>query len=108
MVAAISQFKPDYAVAPGSVLKERLGVQGLSQAEFSRRCGCSAKLIGELLRAKQELNRKLHFSSRRCLALTLAFGLESIQVFKFTKHQRLRKRTRLPIWSEQEPSQFGN
>lgn len=52
MVAAISQFKPDYAVAPGSVLKERLGVQGLSQAEFARRCGCSAKLIGEIIAGK--------------------------------------------------------
>ena len=52
MVAASSQFKPDYAVAPGSVLKERLEVQGISQAEFARRCGRSAKLIGEIIAGK--------------------------------------------------------
>ena len=43
------EFKPDWAVQPGSILSEILEVQGISQAEFARRCGRSAKLISEII-----------------------------------------------------------
>ena len=39
MATATNQYKPDYAVPPGCVLEERLEVQGISHAEFARRCG---------------------------------------------------------------------
>ena len=55
MVVANGQFKPDYTVAPESGLKEGLEVQGISQAEFARQCGRSAKLIGEIVAGKARI-----------------------------------------------------
>lgn len=44
-----NRYAPDYAVSPGAVLEERLAVHDISHAEFARRCGRSAKLIGEII-----------------------------------------------------------
>jgi len=55
MAAAIDQFNPDYAVSSGWVLEERLKVEGVSHAEFARRCGRSAKLISEIISGKAPL-----------------------------------------------------
>ena len=46
---ATNQYRPDYAVPPGWVLGERLSAQGISRAEFARRCDRSAKLISEII-----------------------------------------------------------
>lgn len=55
MAIATNQFRPNYAVPPGSVLEEHLGVQGISHAEFARRCGRSPKLISEIIAGKGSL-----------------------------------------------------
>lgn len=55
MATAANQFRPDYAVPPGWILEERLEVHGMSQAEFARRCGRSAKLISEIIAGKAPL-----------------------------------------------------
>ena len=55
MATATDQFRPDYTVLPGWVLDERLEVQGISHAEFARRCGRSAKLISEIIAGKAPL-----------------------------------------------------
>ncbi len=52
MAAETHQYRPDYAVAPGAVLGERLEAHGISHAEFARRCGRSAKLISEIISGK--------------------------------------------------------
>lgn len=51
-MATTYEYQPDYAVAPGAVLEEHLAVRGLSNAEFARRCGRSAKLISEIVAGK--------------------------------------------------------
>ena len=55
MATADNQYRPDYAVPPGWVLEERLESQGMSQAEFARRCGRSPKLISEIIAGKAPL-----------------------------------------------------
>lgn len=55
MATPTNQFRPDYAVPPGWVLEERLEVQGISHAEFARRCGRSPKLISEIIAGKASL-----------------------------------------------------
>ena len=42
-------FRPDYAAAPGAVLAEQLAVWGISQAEFSRRCGRLPYLASQII-----------------------------------------------------------
>ena len=52
MATTTNQYAPDYAVPPGWVLDERLEAQGISHAEFARRCGRSPKLISEIIAGK--------------------------------------------------------
>ena len=49
MITAANQYNPDYAVPPGWVLEEELEAKGISQAEFARLCGVSAKLIRDII-----------------------------------------------------------
>ena len=80
MVAANHQFKPDYTVAPGSVLKERLEVQGISQAEFARRCGRSAKLISEIIAGKARIEPQTALQFEKVLGVdaSIWIGIDSI------------------------------
>ena len=55
MVTATNQYAPDYGVPPGWILEERLDVQGITHAEFARRCGRSPKLISEIIAGKAPL-----------------------------------------------------
>lgn len=55
MATAANQYSPDYSVPPGWVLEERLEVEGISHAEFARRCGRSPKLISEIISGKAPL-----------------------------------------------------
>ncbi len=55
MAIEINRFSPDYAVPPGWILEERLEADGISQAEFARRCGRSPKLISEIISGKASL-----------------------------------------------------
>ena len=56
MDSSTNQFRPDYAVPPGSILQEHLDVQGISQAEFARRCGLPQQLISEIIAGKAAVN----------------------------------------------------
>ena len=49
MAKEIYPFESNYTVPPGSILKEWLEDVGLSQAEFTKRCGRSPKLISQIL-----------------------------------------------------------
>lgn len=52
---ALNQFEPDYAVVPGEILVEYLQARGMSRAELSRRCGCSPKLVSEIVSGKASI-----------------------------------------------------
>ncbi len=55
MATATMEFSPDYAVPPGWILEERLENEGISHAEFARRCGRSPKLVSEIISGKASL-----------------------------------------------------
>ena len=52
MANTTNRYNPDYAVPPGWILEEELDELGLSPAEFARQCGCSPKLINEIVSGK--------------------------------------------------------
>ena len=78
MATTTYQFQPDYAVPPGWVLEEHLEVQGITQAEFARRCGCPPQLISEIIAgtAPVEAETALLFEKELGLAASIWLGIE--------------------------------
>ncbi len=66
---ATNQYRPDYAVPPGWVLAERLEAQGISHAEFARRCDRSGKLISEIVAGKAPIEAKTALQFERVLGV---------------------------------------
>ena len=62
-------FRPDYAIPPGWVLAERLKAHNISHAEFARRCGRSAKLIGLIISGKAPVDPTTAFDFDRVLGV---------------------------------------
>lgn len=75
MATATNQFRPEYAVPPGLVLEERLEVQGISHAEFARRCGCSPKLISEIIAGKASLEPETALQFEKVLGVDASIWL---------------------------------
>lgn len=78
MVTAPNRFQPDYAVPPGWILEERLEANGISQAEFARRCGRSAKFISEVVAGKAPIEAKtaLQFEKVLGVSANIWLGIE--------------------------------
>ena len=79
MATASNRFSPDYAVPPGWVLEERLTVEGISHAEFARRCGRSPKLVSEIISGKAPLEpgTALQFEKVLGVDASIWLGIES-------------------------------
>lgn len=79
MATANNRFSPDYAVTPGWVLEERLEVEGISHAEFARRCGRSPKLVSEIISGKAPLEpgTALQFEKVLGVDASIWLGIES-------------------------------
>ena len=79
MARATNRFQPDYAVPPGWVLGERLEAEGISHAEFARRCGRSPKLISEIIAGKAPLEPETALQFEKVLGVDASvwLGIES-------------------------------
>ena len=79
MASPTDRYRPDYAVPPGWVLAERLHVQGMSHAEFARRCGRSPKLISEIISGKAPLDPETALQFEKVLGVdaSIWLGIES-------------------------------
>ncbi len=62
-------------VAPGEILMEYLADRGLSQAEFARRCGRPAKLIGRILSGKAPIEPETALRFEKVLDMSARFWL---------------------------------
>ena len=79
MAKEANQYRPDHAVPPGWILEERLEVEGISHAEFARRCGRSPKLISEIISGKAPLEpgTALQFEKVLGVDASIWLGIES-------------------------------
>lgn len=105
MATAANQFRPDYAVPPGWILEERLDVHGMSQAEFARRCGRSAKLISEIIAGKASLEPETAIQFEKVLGVDagLWLSIESgYQLHRAREADAARAKDAI-AWSKQFP-----
>ncbi len=87
MVAITNQYNPDYAVPPGWILDERLEAEGISRAEFARRCGLSLNLINGIIAGNAPIEPKtaLQFENVLGVDADIWLGIES----DYRLHQEL-------------------
>ncbi len=79
MATQANQYRPDYVVPPGWVLKEHLDALDISQAEFARRCGRSTKFISEIIAGKAPIDPDTAIQFERTLGLdsSIWLGIEA-------------------------------
>ena len=85
MALPANQYQPDYAVPPGWVLQERLEVNGLSHAEFARRCGRSAKLVSEIIAGKAPIEPETALQFEKVLGVDASIWLGVESAFQLHK-----------------------
>lgn len=105
MATATNQYNPDYVVPPGWVLEERLEVQGISHAEFARRCGRSPKLISEIIAGKASLEPETALQFEKVLGVdaSIWLGIESDYQLHRAREIDAEKATALVAWGKAFP-----
>ncbi len=104
-VTARQQFDPDYAVPPGWILEERLAVQGMSHAEFARRCGRSPKLISEIIAGKASLepSTALQFEKVLGVSANIWLGVEASYKLHHAREAEARAAAATATWAKAFP-----
>lgn len=96
----------DYViVAPGEILMEYLTDRGLSQAEFARRCGRSAKLISQILSGKAPIEPETALQFEKVLNLSARFwlSLESNYRLRLARKSKREEARKHVAWGKEFP-----
>jgi len=67
------EYKPDYAVPPGTTLLETIQEKGMSQAELAQRTGRPLKTINEIIRGKAAITAETALQLERVLGVPASF-----------------------------------
>ena len=54
-----TEFKPNYAVHPGILLREEIEALNLTQKEVSQKAGISKTIINEIIKGKRGINAEI-------------------------------------------------
>ncbi len=102
---ATKEFSPDYAVPPGWVLEERLESEGVSHAEFARRCGRSPKLVSEIISGKAPLEpgTALQFEKVLGVDASIWLGIEAEYQLHRAREAEARKAADSAEWGKAFP-----
>ena len=105
MATAANRYQPDYAVPPGWVLAERLEAQGISHAEFARRCGRSPKLISEIIAGKAPVEPVTALQFERVLGVDarIWIGIESDYRLHQAREAEKKKSAESAAWAKRFP-----
>lgn len=102
---AIYPFEPDYTVAPGEIVAEYMECLGLTQAEFARRCGRSAKLISEIVNGKAPIEPETALQFEKVLGLNanIWLRLETSHRLFLAREAEARAAAAAAEWTKQFP-----
>lgn len=105
MIGPAHAHQPDYAIAPGTILAERLEAHDMSYADFARRCGRSPKLISEIVAGKApvEPQTALQFEKVTGVAAHIWLGLESDYRLHRAQEAERRKAAKSASWAKRFP-----
>ena len=105
MVPTSYPFQPDYAVPPGWVLEERLEANGISQAEFARRCGRSPKFISDIIAGKAPVEAKtaLQFEKVLGVSANIWLGIEKRYRLHLMREAEAREAEASADWARSFP-----
>ena len=105
MTTPANDYRPDYAVPPGWVLKERLDVHGISQAEFARRCGRSPKLISEIVSGKAPVDPETALQFEKVLGVDAGIwlGIDADYRLHGAREAQARAAENAVAWSKTLP-----
>ncbi|MCY4384090.1 MAG: HigA family addiction module antitoxin [Nitrospinae bacterium] len=108
MIGPANAYQPDYAVAPGTMLAERLEAHDMSYADFARRCGRSPKLISEIVAGKApvEPETALQFEKVTGVAAHIWLGLESDYKLHRAQEVERRQAEKSTSWAKRFPVNF--
>ena len=105
MTTTIYEYEPDYAVAPGWVLEERLDAHQISHAEFARRCGRSPKLISEIIAGKAPVEPRTALQFEKVLGVdaSIWLGIESDYRLHLERKAEARRAEEAVVWAKMFP-----
>ena len=105
MIGPANAYQPDYAVAPGTILAERLEAHDMSFADFARRCGRSPKLISEIVAGKApvEPETALQFEKVTGVAAHIWLGLESDYKLHRAQEAEAKQAAKSTSWAKRFP-----
>lgn len=75
-------FNPDYATAPGFILKDILESRNISKSEFARRCGRPIKTINGIIQGKVSITKKTALEFEKVLGVNALIWLNLENAYK--------------------------
>lgn len=105
MATALNTYEPDYPIAPGWILEERLETHGISHAEFARRCGRSTKLVSDIIsgNAPVEPETALQFEKVLGVHASIWLGIEADYQLHKAREAEARKAALSVAWYKRFP-----
>ncbi|MCW2690807.1 MAG: ImmA/IrrE family metallo-endopeptidase [Mycobacterium sp.] len=73
MTSTTHAFRPDYAIAPGETLRDRLAEMNLSQAELAARAGMSTKHVNQIMQGHAPITLETAVALERITGVPASF-----------------------------------
>lgn len=100
-------YRPDYAVAPGAIVLERLAARGISRAEFARRCDRSPKRLSEIIAGKAPVEPETALQFEKVLGVdaSILLGIETDYQLHRAREAEAKKTQEASSWTQAFPLQ---
>lgn len=79
-----TEFKPNYAVHPGILLREEIEALNLTQKEVSQKAGISKTIVNEIIKGKRGINAEIAVRLESVLESPARFWLNAQSLYDET------------------------
>lgn len=105
MSVAMNQYKPDYAVHPGTYLDEVLVERGITKADFARRCGITPKTVSQILNQNANFSTEVAIQFEKVLGISAEIWLGMLSALQLleSRHREAEKLESAKKWARNFP-----